>query len=296
MKISKSKRQLAQLLIEVGVTKFPDGANWAAQDKSGKEIYCYKNKPRRPLGWRSWHHDGGVVSNGEFQANALIANWHQTVLSSDEFDQIVADAVRDADGWIEWKGGECPVDIATVVDVRQLDSHEYTARAVNFHWLLRSGSVSVAAYRQHKPEQAKPEFCESVMGRITEPEAKQTIEQLAADYRNAKDYAERKQLEADAAKVDADAKLKALELAGAAIWLSVSPITAKQEPEMVITDWRDLQVGDEIEYLDGGMKHKIGMIGAIDKFDHNSCTDRFFRIKDGYNFGWPTKWRFIRRP
>lgn len=33
MKISKSKRQLAQLLIEAGVTQFPEGANWAAQDK-----------------------------------------------------------------------------------------------------------------------------------------------------------------------------------------------------------------------------------------------------------------------
>ena len=69
---------------------------------------------------------------------------------------------------------------------------------------------------------AKPEFCESVMGSIPEPIAKPTIEQLAADYRNAKDYADRKQEEADAAKADADAKLAELVAAGTALGLDIS--------------------------------------------------------------------------
>lgn len=45
---------------------------------------------------------------------------------------------------------------------------------------------------------------------------KPTIEQLAADYRNRKDYADRKQQEADAAKADAEAKLAELVAAGKA--------------------------------------------------------------------------------
>ena len=53
-----------------------------------------------------------------------------------------------------------------------------------------------------------------------------TIEQLAADYRNAKEYADRKQQEADDAKADAVSKLKSLELAGEANGLLVSPIAA----------------------------------------------------------------------
>ena len=51
---------------------------------------------------------------------------------------------------------------------------------------------------------------------------KPTIEQLAADYRNAKDYAERKQQEADAAKADAEAKLAELVAAGKALGLDIS--------------------------------------------------------------------------
>ena len=73
------------------------------------------------------------------------------------------------------------------------------------------------------------------MRSIPEPEAKPTIEQLAADYRNAKVYADRKQQEADAAKADADEKLRVLEIAGEALGLLVTPITTKQEPELVIT-------------------------------------------------------------
>jgi hypothetical protein len=75
---------------------------------------------------------------------------------------------------------------------------------------------------------------------------------LAADYRNTKDYAERKQQEADDAKADAEAKLAELVEAGKAIDIDVSPITVKKEPDLVITDWRDLQVCDRIWVGDSG--------------------------------------------
>ena len=80
-----------------------------------------------------------------------------------------------------------------------------------------------------KISKSKPEFCESVMRSIPEPIAKPTIEQLAADYRNAKDYAERKQREADAAKNGADARLKALEIAAEDLGFKIEPITTKQD-------------------------------------------------------------------
>lgn len=220
MKISNSKRQLAQLLIEAGVTQFPDGANWAAQDKSGMDIYCYKNKPRRPLGWESWHHDGGVVTNGEFETDTLITNWHQTTLSRAEFDQIVAETSPDSDGWIEWNGGECPVDGDSVIDVKLSDGDEFFGVDADWDWHQGSG-CDIIAYRLHKPNLAETEFCESVMRSIPEPSPKPTIEQLAADYRNAKDYAERKQQEADDAKADADARLYELVAAGKALGLVI---------------------------------------------------------------------------
>ena len=99
--------------------------------------------------------------------------------------------------------------------------------------------MPISHYRPSKKE-VKPEFCESVMRSIPEPEsidglcakvteenkhqhidAKPTIEQLAADYRNAKDYAYRKQQEADTAKVNAEAKLTKLVAAGKVLGLVI---------------------------------------------------------------------------
>ena len=146
---------------------------------------------------------------------------------------------------------------------------------------------------------AKPRLCESVMRSIPESESKPTIEQLAADYRNAKDYAERKRQEADDAKADAKEKLNSLVAAGNALGLDVSPTTDQQErlasilgkPELVITDWRDLRVGDEIYTLSGDVITVTG-------FDKDSCEwpvlavsksgDDWIVSKDGFTF--------IRRP
>ena len=106
-------------------------------------------------------------------------------------------------------------------------SHRYWTNV----WSHSNHNADIIAYRLHKTEQAKPESCDSVTRSFTEPEAKPTFEQLAADYRNAKDYAERKQREADDAKADADEKLRVLEIAGEALGLLVTPITSKQEPD-----------------------------------------------------------------
>lgn len=92
----------------------------------------------------------------------------------------------------------------------------------NFHQTILSRAEYLHLY---PAPDAKPRFCESVMRSIPEPEAKPTIEQLAADYRNLLDFAQRKQQEADDAKADADEKLRVLEIAGEALGLLVSPIT-----------------------------------------------------------------------
>ena len=127
-------------------------------------------------------------------------------------------------------------------------------------------------------------------------ETKHTIEQLAADYRNRKDYADRKQQEADAAKADAEVKLAELVAAGKAHGLVLSVADTRLEP--VITDWRDLMVGDVIEYVDGRNINRVGMVGRVYSFDrYNADTDRPVRmVSDNGQVGWPTKWRFIRRP
>lgn len=291
MKISNSKKELARIISENGGWR--DG-EFAAQDGDGG-VGGHGVKPEWDSQAKYWWRE----ALGEWFSVNKINNHHQAALSRAEYFHLYP--APDADGWIEWKGGECPVGAFDVIEVRYRDyfnevNHIGESRV--YDWIHNGSQTDIIAYRLHKPEQAKPEFCESVMRPIPEPEAKPTIEQLAADYRNAKGYAERKQQEADAAKADADEKLRVLEIAGEALDLLVSPITEKQEPELVITDWRDLRVGDEVEYVDGVISERIGLPGVVDRFlpDATDGMPVGIVLSGSGELAWPTKWRLIRRP
>jgi len=233
MKISKSKQELAQIISENGGWR--DGVEFFASTCNGIVIGS-KSKPKYTSKY-GWVAAGGFIDD-RIELHSYLKNWHQTILSRAEYLHLYP--APDADGWIEWGGGECPVERGTLVDVIWRDGTEragikalHIGGAGHKFWVADGMVNDIIAYRLHKPEQAKPEFCESVMRATPEPSDKPTIEQLAADYRNAKDYACRKQQEADDAKADVGAKLKALELTGEALGLLVSPITSKQEPELV---------------------------------------------------------------
>jgi hypothetical protein len=225
MKISNSKKQLAKIISENGGWR--DGYGFSAQDGDDCAVWFYDDKPVRSSG--AWWVTSGLGHCG-IKDVAKLPNWRQTVLSRDEYFHLYP--ATDADGWIEWNGGECPVNIGTLIDVKYRDGHlQLGCRAksrcdtelyATTHWGNSGGSADIIAYRPHNPEQEKPKFCESVMRSIPEPEAKPTIEQLAAEYRNSKDFALRKQEEADAARANAEGKLAELVAAGEALGLVLS--------------------------------------------------------------------------
>lgn len=271
MKISNSKKELARIISENGGWR--DGAKWAAMDKTdghcnSNSIGFFRGKYRPECYgtikmWRCRYIETEFMGcEKSIICEKIIGNWHQSCLSREEYFHLYP--APDADGWIEWNGGECPVEKGTMIDVRyRFGKENIGVTALIFrgndgfksglmhnglsrvatHWMQDGSDMDIIAYRLHKPEQSNPEFCESVTRSIPEP--KPTIDQLAADYRNRNDYADRKQQEADAAKADAEAKLAELVSAGKALNLVIS--FAEKEPELVITDWRDLQVGDVIK-------------------------------------------------
>lgn len=298
MKLTKSKQFLADAIHASG-KGWPDGANWAAQD-SVIAFYC-GGKPEYRKGGKVWicsGDDGNFLS--AIAGVGKLPNWHQTVLSREEYFSAYP-TEPDADGWIELNQQSKP-KTGTIVDVRYVNGEsDFGISAGGYAWTY-TGGIGVKSYRLHNPV-VKPEFCESVMRSIPEPEAKPNIEQLSAEYRNAKDYAERKQQEADAAKDDAEAKLAELVEAGRVHGLSVSPITEKQEPELVIADWRDLRVGDEVECLkvnitgDGYADHLIGCLGVVIDIEPPMKSRQPVRVEfSGGDVFWISEWKFIRRP
>ena len=269
MKISNSKKELARIISENG--GWCGAANLALFGKVSGRCYMLKTdeRPEYDITIKGFYINARDVVS-DFHASPF-TNWHQTILSRAEYFHLYP--APDADGWIEWRGGECPVEKGTLVDVIWMDGRErigvkalQPGGAGHQFWVADGIANDIIAYRLHKPDAVKPtdfgaigddETNLTVKDGLESMEYRPTIEQLAADYRSAKDYAERKQQEADAAKADAEAKLADLVTAGKALGLELS--VAGVEPGLVITEIEDLLEGDVIELTAGGALQQNGM-------------------------------------
>ena len=279
MKLSKSKLSLAKVINENG--GWADDSVYAANDEGG--IICgYSSKPIRRK--TTPYHWSGSEQNTWIRG-IKTPQWHQCVLSREEYYQSYPNV--DADGWIEWSGGECPVDEDDRIDVKFSDGDTLFDVDSNWDWSGGVDMCNIIAYRLHKPGLANPT-----------PEAKPTIEQLASDYRNAKDYADRKQQEADAAKADAEAKLTQLVAAGKTLGLVLSVVGVEPESELVITDWRDLQVDDLIWYGgDDELSYGEYYVMKIESPDYEGYrTVMVNGVNGGHWIDTREGWGFIRRP
>ncbi|MGL5327552.1 MAG: hypothetical protein ACRC91_23080 [Aeromonas sp.] len=322
MKISNSKKELARIIRENGGWR--GVANLAVFGKVSGRCYLLKTDewPEYNAAINGFYiNSGDVVS--EFTA-APFANWHQTILSREEYFRLYP--APDDDGWIEWHGdAKCPVYEGAIIDVKFRDGTVQTActarcdkssdhRYWTWIWSHSGHESDIIAYRLHKPEQSQQqspvEMAFDIIKQDAETKTKPTIEQLAADYRSRKDYASRKQKEAYAAKADADAALSKLELAGEAIGLIVTPVRVDKEPELVITDWLDLQVGDEIEVFDfechhDNMERKNELMRGVCVVMSSCCGAVHIELKENLPKSgqyWNAtgvdkcKFKFVRRP
>lgn len=254
MKISKCKKELARIISENGGWR--DG-EFAAQEGDGTgSIDFFKSKPQYYPNSKFWR---GVYDPSEriARADVTIKNFHQTILSRVEYFHLYP--VPDADGWIACATGECPVSGDPVVDVKFRDGETAFGHSNEWIWSIDDGSSDIVAYRLHKPEQAKPELCESVMRTIPEPEAKPTIDQLLQDWRNADDYAKRKQAEADKAAAMRDERWQAAQDRAGEVGVTVGLCeSVAAEPEQVnpvkpvmTGKFRNAKIGSPKHYIYG---------------------------------------------
>lgn len=182
MKISNSKKELARIISENGGWR--EVAEWAAQDSKIDQfpfrVCFYQNRPTIEKGDTRWIDGNCRPIVDSVDASSQIENWHQTILSRDEY------------------------------------FHLYPAPDIDMHGdsTITIGGDQMTAMRRMQ---------DSVVFDTTP-----TIEQLAADYRNAKDYALRLQEEANNAWNAAEkAKVELID-AGKSIGIDIQPITAKQ--------------------------------------------------------------------
>ena len=95
MKLSKSKLALAKVINENG--GWPEWAEWSCQINwnDPKVVFSRKTKkPYRGNGWGGWAADSGILEGG-FLTDKKINNWHQCVLSREEYYQAYPKADAD---------------------------------------------------------------------------------------------------------------------------------------------------------------------------------------------------------
>ena len=84
------KKHLIELMIEAGV-KWPDGAEYAAQDKD-EWLAFYTHKPYREDGRVTWSSYRCYVEQSMQKLDLLCRNWHQTIVTREQYAEAVAAA------------------------------------------------------------------------------------------------------------------------------------------------------------------------------------------------------------
>lgn len=264
MKISKCKKELARIISENGGWR---NGEFAAQDGDGG-VGGYDVKPEWDSLAKYWWRE---ASGQWFFANK-IKNHHQAVLSRAEYFHLYQSP--DADGWIEWSGGECPVDVDAFVCCKwrsgKVSITAYHAGILS--WRHNGNAADVIAYRLRKLEQstvetrladavdivkaAAPALMSDEMkftGDEVMGEIKPTLDQLLQDWRNADDFAKRKQAEADEAAAMRDERWNAVQArageVGVTVGLCESVAAEHGQVEPVMTGkFRNTNIGSPKSY------------------------------------------------
>ena len=246
------KKHLIELMLEAGV-KWPESAEYAAQDKCDNKVYFFNSKPKVYAGETHYCAPLGPVGNPRLLPS-LCRNWHQTIVTREQYAEAVAANVG-SPAVMQSKSNQ----VRKSDDVPAVDSVEW-----------------------HNPP---------------------SIEHLTADYHAKAAEADRLQAVADEALKAADDALLALEKAGELIGLVISIDTKPKhveqptEPEQpVITDWRDLRVGDVV-WWEGDAKIESGeyTVERVEPADYTGDCTIFLSAKEWVDVS-EEEWRFIRRP
>ena len=200
------KKHLIELMIEAGV-KWPEGAEFAAQDKNDNRVHFYKDgKPLLCGGWLEWMEDYECTFIGDEHGvllPSLCRNWHQTIVTREQYAEALA-AIGDKAS--QSKESE-DIDPYAIPE---------NAESLSINLVPQSGF--------YKPNGTSETAVDQV-----EWHNPQSIEQLTSDYHTKAAEADRLQSVADEALKAADDALLALEKAGELIGLVIS-IDTKPKP------------------------------------------------------------------
>ena len=237
------KKHLIELMIEAGV-KWPEGAEYAAQDKDDKRVHFYKNgRPSCYSGDGQWMADDCIHMWDSFVViPSLCRNWHQTIVTREQYAEAVAAipmtpaAQQEAQPGNEWEPVEwCDWDVGDMVrfDGFTNELHNHWSFEVGNEYAIGCQMAPISAKGEQpsrnygfsfsRRKKTAAQLYSGVAGAVPS----ESIEQLTADYHTKAAEADRLQSVADEALKAADDALLALEKAGELLGLVISINTNK---------------------------------------------------------------------
>ena len=288
-------------MIEVGV-KWPEVAEYAAQDKRDSYVWLYSEKPKfAGVNKGTWTSDLNYgkgrkcrIVDGE-KLNEICRNWHQTIVTREQYAEAVAAANTSGK----------PNQVRESEDVGPYAIPENT-ESLTVNLVPQNGF-----YKLNGTSETASQPADQLYSGVAGVMPSESIEQLTANYHAKAAEADRLQSVADEALKAADEALLALERAGELLGLVISIDTKpKHVAQPEITDWRDLRVGDVIWIGESniGSNAPTGEYSIVEtEIDKCVSGSKFFLQPVGIDchhihmgVQWPNlqyrKWRFIRRP
>lgn len=118
---------------------WPEGMNYCGQSGFDNELYFYRHP-----------YTGQACDKRGIFTDSHRSEYAYTPISREQYEA----ALASSEGWIEWAGGNCPVDSDAIVEVkyRWHNQHQYSNdRAGDFDWAHTGSSSDIIAYRLQKP-------------------------------------------------------------------------------------------------------------------------------------------------
>lgn len=135
---------------------WPDGAEIVVQDadsqicfSSHSDVYTYECQT-------DWY--GGDWADGDWSnpfIDTIADDRHNSIVTRNQYESALAasKAIVGHEGWIQWAGGDCPVDSDAIVEVKYRKSNQYqynNDRAGDFSWAHDGIDGDIIAYRLHR--------------------------------------------------------------------------------------------------------------------------------------------------
>ena len=294
--------KLVQLLAKE-LKEWPEGAKYARQDFDGE--ICFVG--------------GGILS--DFYASCVASD----ICLEDDIGaaQITEDQWREErekmnkPNWIRHRGGKCPVDAATIVEVRlrcgDIQKHE----ACKFLWRHKDcdSAASIMDYRviEETKDQEIEEVKKTNFGTITykleidATEATQRIDSLVAKWGQIvsplkwRDAIIHCQAIIEDCEREIERNVNLLDAEGLMMQKDSKKAMQHYAPDVDMSDWRNWQAGDVIEIVanEGAHEFENGEEVIVVFLDLND-TDMSVKAKykDGSDYWWLSgkDAKFIRRP